>query len=155
MHAGIPIPLPRPEADTHLPHHPPIPPPGTRGRHPPHESRTPHPSTVHAGRYGQQVQGTHPTGMHTCIIIITTHLTSNNVKRVFVASFNHYMTFDRIVSCLLPYCFCHFSLVQWSHCYFSTSLNEMTEMTSKLHGNDIDTVVQQEYIQVGCVPPAC
>ena len=24
------------------------------------------PSTVHAGRYGQQVGGTHPTGMHTC-----------------------------------------------------------------------------------------
>ena len=28
----------------------------------------PPPPTVHAGRYGQQVGGTHPTGMHTCYI---------------------------------------------------------------------------------------
>ena len=38
---------------------PPTPTPGTRGRHPP-------PGAVHAGRYGQQAGGTHPTGMHTC-----------------------------------------------------------------------------------------
>ena len=25
-----------------------------------------HPGAVHAGRYGQQAGGTHPTGMHTC-----------------------------------------------------------------------------------------
>ena len=27
-----------------------------------------HPGAVHAGRYGQQAGGTHPTGMHTCVI---------------------------------------------------------------------------------------
>ena len=26
-----------------------------------------HPRTVHAGRYGEQVSSTHPTGMHTCV----------------------------------------------------------------------------------------
>ena len=26
-----------------------------------------HPEAVHAGRYGQQAGGTHPTGMHTCL----------------------------------------------------------------------------------------
>ena len=36
---------------------------GTGGaRHPP--------CAVHAGRYGQQAGGTHPTGMHTCSNII-------------------------------------------------------------------------------------
>ena len=33
--------------------------PHPRSRHPP-------PGAVHAGRYGQQEGGTHPTGMHTC-----------------------------------------------------------------------------------------
>ena len=48
--------------------------PGTRGRHPPGirgrrpGSRHP-PCTVHAGRYGQQAGGTHPTGMHTCFSV--------------------------------------------------------------------------------------
>ena len=37
--------------------------PGT----PPHRTRyTPPPGAVHAGRYGQQAGGTHPTGMHSC-----------------------------------------------------------------------------------------
>ena len=27
---------------------------------------TPTPGAVHAGRYGQQAGGTHPTGMHSC-----------------------------------------------------------------------------------------
>ena len=26
-----------------------------------------HPGAVHAGRYGQQAGGTHPTGMHSCL----------------------------------------------------------------------------------------
>ena len=34
---------------------------------PPPKEQTP-PCTVHAGRYGQQAGGTHPTGMHTCLI---------------------------------------------------------------------------------------
>ena len=29
------------------------------------------PQTVHAGRYGQQAGGTHPTGMHSCFIKIS------------------------------------------------------------------------------------
>ena len=33
--------------------------------HPP--AGTPYPGAVHAGRYGQQVGGTHPTGMHSCL----------------------------------------------------------------------------------------
>ena len=30
---------------------------------------TSHPSAVHAGRYGQQVCGTHPIGMHSCLFL--------------------------------------------------------------------------------------
>ena len=30
-----------------------------------------HPGAVHAGRYGQQAGGTHPTGMHTCYQVFT------------------------------------------------------------------------------------
>ena len=48
-------------------------PPGSRpprSRHPPEQTPL-HPAdpslvAVHAGRYGQQTGGTHPTGMHTC-----------------------------------------------------------------------------------------
>ena len=44
-------------------------PPGTRytpqTRYTPPGPGTP-PGVVHAGRYGQQVGGTHPTGMHSC-----------------------------------------------------------------------------------------
>ena len=45
------------------------------GRHPPQEdtrktpqedTRNPPLGAVHAGRYGQQAGGIHPTGMHTC-----------------------------------------------------------------------------------------
>ena len=45
------------------------PPPGadTPPRADPPRSRHPPPGAVHAGRYGQQAGGTHPTGMHTCI----------------------------------------------------------------------------------------
>ena len=35
---------------------------------PPPRSRYPHPTAVHAGRYGQQAGGTHPTGMQSCFI---------------------------------------------------------------------------------------
>ena len=45
-------------------------PPGTRyallGPGTPPGSGTPHPRAVHARRYGQQADGTHPTGMHSC-----------------------------------------------------------------------------------------
>ena len=34
---------------------------------PPHGSRHSPSTAVHAGRYGQQAGGTHPTGMHTCL----------------------------------------------------------------------------------------
>ena len=53
LHAGI------------HPHQRQAPPPHwTRGRHP-------SPSAVHAGRYGQQTGGTHPTGMQSCLILWT------------------------------------------------------------------------------------
>ena len=38
---------------------------GTPGQVHPPDSYTP-PGAVHAGRYGQQAGGTHPTGMHFC-----------------------------------------------------------------------------------------
>ena len=40
-----------------------------RSRHPPEQTppRADTPCTVHAGRYGQQAGGTHPTGMHTSL----------------------------------------------------------------------------------------
>ena len=31
-----------------------------------HQKFCSHPGTVHAGRYGQQAGGAHPTGMHSC-----------------------------------------------------------------------------------------
>ena len=31
---------------------------------------TPSPRAVHAGKYGQQAGGTHPTGMHSCFMLI-------------------------------------------------------------------------------------
>ena len=60
---------PRPEAD---PLGPEASTPRTTGRQPPRAdpSRADTPfSTVHAGRYGQQAGGMHPTGMHTCCIV--------------------------------------------------------------------------------------
>ena len=36
----------------------------------PTPEETPVPCAVHAGRYGQQAGGTHPTGMHTCLCIV-------------------------------------------------------------------------------------
>ena len=53
----------RPPGSRHPPrnrHHPP-------GADNPPWEQTPPPSTVHAGRYGQQSGGTHPTGMDTCL----------------------------------------------------------------------------------------
>ena len=51
-----------------------LPPPGTVHPHPQAGTPPPHPSgqvhpppgAVHAGKYGQQAGGTHPTGMHSC-----------------------------------------------------------------------------------------
>ena len=55
-------------------------PPGTR-HSPPARSRHPQEQTprgpgtptcaVHAGRYGQQARGTHPTGMQSCLVMIS------------------------------------------------------------------------------------
>ena len=79
-------------------------PPRTRGRHPPEQTpweqtppppdqrQTHHldqrqtppytgadpPHAVHAGRYGQQSGGTHPTGMHTCYCVVVTVLISQH-----------------------------------------------------------------------------
>ena len=65
VHAGIHT--PPPWADT------PYPPgsPPTPEQTPPHEqipAGADTPLAVHAGRYGQQAGGTHPTGMHTCFM---------------------------------------------------------------------------------------
>ena len=38
--------------------------------HPPPGPDPPSPGGVHAVRYGQQAGGTHPTGMHSCIVLI-------------------------------------------------------------------------------------
>ena len=38
------------------------------GANPPVSSNPP-PRAVHAGRYVQQAGGTHPTGMHTCLLL--------------------------------------------------------------------------------------
>ena len=35
---------------------------------------TPPPGAVHAGRYGQQAGGTHPTGMHSCCELFESHM---------------------------------------------------------------------------------
>ena len=60
----------QPPDQVHLPR-PGIPPrPGTppRTRYTPQGTRYTTPKAVHAGRYGQQVGGTHPTGMHSCFV---------------------------------------------------------------------------------------
>ena len=36
------------------------------------------PVAVHAGRYGQQAGGTHPTGMHSCFVIFSEELQLKN-----------------------------------------------------------------------------
>ena len=41
-------------------------PPGPEAGTPPRDQRQIPPGAVHAGRYGQQAGGTHPTGMHSC-----------------------------------------------------------------------------------------
>ena len=39
-----------------------------------HPSRYIPPGAVHAGRYGQQAGSTHPTGMHSCLIVTIPHM---------------------------------------------------------------------------------
>ena len=39
-----------------------------------HPSRYIPQGAVHAGRYGQQAGGTHPTGMHSCLIVTIPHM---------------------------------------------------------------------------------
>ena len=50
--------------------------PPPRTRHTPQDQIHPwdqvHPPAVHAGRYGQQAGGTHPTGMHSCSDFVST-----------------------------------------------------------------------------------
>ena len=63
LHAGIHTPTPGPEAGT--------PPPAPEAGTP--LDQTPPPSAVHAGRYGQQAGGTHPTGMQSCFYLSMAH----------------------------------------------------------------------------------
>ena len=55
----------RPEADTRL------------------RSRPPPPFAVLAGRYGQQADGTHPTGMHTCYVMRMTIYSGLNFRELW------------------------------------------------------------------------
>ena len=58
-----------------------------RSRHPPGVDTPMHPHcAVHAGRYGQQAGGTHPTGMHSCRIIVS--IQNIVVTRVILISFH-------------------------------------------------------------------
>ena len=59
----------------------------TRGRHPPPGADTPLPSgadpsprAVHAGRYGQQAGGMHPTGMQSCVYLLFTCLFTDDAE---------------------------------------------------------------------------
>ena len=60
VHAGIHPPPSRHSTGADSPEQTP-----PQSRHPP-RADTPQEQTVHAGRYGQQLGGMHPTGMHTC-----------------------------------------------------------------------------------------
>ena len=71
--------------------------PGTKDRHPPDQRQAPPgadlppvadtpwdqtpPCAVHAGRYGQQAGGTHPTGMHTCLSCMYGQLKKTNLNQ--------------------------------------------------------------------------
>ena len=69
LHAGIHTPWDQRQAPPQS-WHPPGPEAGTPPRvDTPQDQRQAPPSTVHAGRYGQQVRGTHPTGMQSCLQI--------------------------------------------------------------------------------------
>ena len=43
------------------------------------------PGAVHAGRYGQQAGGTHPTAMHSCFIDVSLHLQPHGLSVVLTA----------------------------------------------------------------------
>ena len=45
------------------------------------QDQVPPTGAVHAGRYGQQAGGTHPTGMHSCDKNVTIHFIFNTSKR--------------------------------------------------------------------------
>ena len=71
VHAGIhppdqtPPEADTPSADTPAGITPPLP------EQTPPRSKQPPPCAMHAGRYGQQAGGMHPTGMHTCLFVCT------------------------------------------------------------------------------------
>ena len=44
---------------------------GTPQEQTPPRIRPPPPGTVHPGRHGQQAGGTHPTGMQSCLLILS------------------------------------------------------------------------------------
>ena len=69
-----PHPPPGPKAGTPPPEYTPP------SRHPP-QDQAPPPSAVHAGRYGQQAGGTHPTGMQSCSFHLINSRMANQKKR--------------------------------------------------------------------------
>ena len=63
---------------------------GQRQAPPPRPEADPFPpGAVHAGRYGQQAGGTHPTGMHSCLYLIFCHTVhqKKNLNRSLFHSF--------------------------------------------------------------------
>ena len=64
------------------------------GRYSPWEGTPPPPSTVHAGRYGQQVGGTHPTGMQSFVEVCfkSVHLFVN--IGLYFVSIRHFVAED-------------------------------------------------------------
>ena len=60
----------------------------------PSQSRQP-PRAVHAGRYGQQAGGTHPTGMHTCCLW---EQTANYSENYLLGSF-YFDSTEKYFSC--------------------------------------------------------
>ena len=76
-----------------------VPPPGPEADPPgiPHEQRQASPGTVHSGRYGQQVDGTHPTGMHSC----STNISDQIVKKSLLSN-NGIGDFPKWSNCVFP-----------------------------------------------------
>ena len=87
---GVDTPLPGAET--------PVPGAGTpRSRHPPGagtpQEHTP-PGAVHAGRYGLQAGGMHPTGMHSCFFQITL----GHISRISKKNFGGHKSFFETTS---------------------------------------------------------
>ena len=59
---------------------------------PPPRPATPPLAAVHAGRYGQQAGGTHPTGMHSCFVLVHSYRFRASKHRVMTFKVCSHMT---------------------------------------------------------------